>query len=267
MKKFDVSAAVNGAQKTAKLLGRMINNHRPEILVVSGVCGYIASLFMMYKHAQPLHEAIEEKDAKKIIKEAAPVVGTAVLSTAAVFGGVREGNKRYAAMSAAYTLTDAAFTEYRESAKEVLGEKKEANITSKSIENEIKRDPPIASSIISTGNGSTLFYERLTGRYFYSDINFVKSAVNDLNARMNPGNGKMYSGDDYMLLMEFHDAINLPYTSISQTMGWTINNGGVSVAQTAALAPDGTPCIALTYNEFGVFLDPYEPDSFMKIEV
>ena len=44
MKKFNVSAAVQGAQKTAKLLGRMINNHRPEILIASGVCGYVASL-------------------------------------------------------------------------------------------------------------------------------------------------------------------------------------------------------------------------------
>lgn len=257
MKRFNVSAAVNGARSIAKGIIRSANAHRPEILAASGVCGYLASLFVMYKHAEPLREAIENKDIKKIAKEAAPIVVTTTLSTMAIIGSVHEGNRRYAAMSAAYTLTDAAFTEYKESAKEILG-KKESKIDQNSAEKEIRNNPVDNSTIIDTGKGKTLFYERLNGRYFYSDINYIKSTVADMNQQEFVVDKK-----NVVRVRAFEEALGLEPSETSNTYAWHKDYGWIDVTMTFhKSAADGTPIIALTYENLGLIPKALNLDIF-----
>lgn len=245
MKRFSISGATKHARKAFKHLVRFYGEHKHEVMAAVGICGYLESMYLVYKNAEDIKEGIAEKDAKKIIKSAGPAVVTATMSTIAVVGSVRTSNKRYTTISAAYALTDAAYSEYRESAKEYFGEKKEEKIDRTSIDNELQRIPPKDDLIINTGHGTTLCYERLTGRYFYSDINFIKACVNEVNEMFD-------NGEDTVRLDDLYCQLDLDSTAIGREMGWQVEYGRARVDYSSHLTPDGTPCLAISYRNLGM---------------
>lgn len=142
-------AIVNNATRAFHKLGFAFKKHSPEILVVAGVVGTVASAVMAckattkldevleeHKHKiDTLHEAMEDpenlpeevtvQDCKKdltihyahavidVAKLYAPAVGVGVLSIGAILSGHNVLRKRNMALAAAYATVDKSFKEYR----------------------------------------------------------------------------------------------------------------------------------------------------------
>jgi hypothetical protein len=148
--------------------------------------------------------------------------------------------RRTAALATAYKISETALTEYKDKVVETIGEKKEKQVRDKIDKDHIDKDPVSKKEVIITKAGETLCYDMLSGRYFKSDIEQIKKAVNELNRRM--------MNDMYISLNEFYDELGLSHTAIGYEIGWNIDSGLIETDFSSQIADDGTPCIVVGYS-------------------
>ena len=84
-----------------------------------------------------------------------------------------------------------------------------------------------------------MFYDDLSGRYFNSDIEFIRKIVNKLNKRM--------LDEMFISLNEFYTEIGLENIRLGEQIGWKIDKGLIDIDFSAILNEDEKPCIALNY--------------------
>lgn len=163
-----------------------------------------------------------------------------VLATGASIVMTRSVDKRrIAALSAAYSMVEVAAKEYKTHVLKEFGEKGLEQIEN-SISSGRLEDHPLnnESVIIETGNGSTLMYDSMSGRYFKSDIEIVRKVVNDLNQQViNVG---------YVSLNIFYSMLGLEQIELGDELGWNTDEL-LEVRFDAKIAADKTPCIVLGY--------------------
>ena len=83
-------------------------------------------------------------------------------------------------------------------------------------------------------------YDSVSGRYFKSDMETIKKAENELDARLR--------NEMYVSLNEFYYEIGLePLRVIGEDLGWNIDNGYLDLNFSSQIASDGTPCLVLDY--------------------
>src|SRR5690606_4348768 len=117
-----------------------------------------------------------------------------------IFIGIHSVHSRRAAtMMSLYTLTDTAFKEYKTKVVETIGEKKEEAIREEIAKDRMNDNPPTDGQVIITGGGDQLCYDMYSGRYFKSDIEKIRKAMNDLNQEA---------------LQNFYVPLNMFYSSI-----------------------------------------------------
>lgn len=232
---------------------KAVKANSPEILTAFGVSGVVVTSYLAakgaYEAAGIIRKSEEEfgtfEDPKLCFKVNVrltwkcyiPAIASGVITAACITGASKANSKRTAVAVGAYSLTEKAFAEYREKVVEQLGENKEQK-----IRDEIKQDRVTklgSKDVIITGKGEVMCCELLTGRYFKSDMETLRKAQNDINARIN--------NERYVNLDEFYDLIGLPYTSQSNTCGWD-SAKLMELEFTTTLTPDGTPCLAFDYN-------------------
>lgn len=227
--------------------------HSPEILTGIGIAGTIITTCLAVKATPKALQLIEAKkeemgvdkltpiDTVKVAwKPYIPAAVTGVASIACIIGATSVNVRRNAALATAYKLSEAALTEYKEKAVEVVGEKKEQAIREKIAEDKVKENPVSKNEVFVTGKGETLFLEPLSKRYFKSDIDYIRKAENLLNKQM------LHDITGYVSLSDFYDEIGLDRTSISDEIGWNVNNL-IDIEFHAALTEEEKPCIALDY--------------------
>ncbi len=166
-----------------------------------------------------------------------PAAITGGLSIACILGANSVHARRNAAIATAYKLSETAFSEYKEKVVEEIGEKKEKVIRDKVNQEHVNERP--VTSVVFTGSGKTLCYDGVSGRYFESDIAFIQKAVNEINRDM--------TYDMYVSLSDFYDKLGLPHTDVSDDLGWNLDQGLVEVDFGSTIAPNGTPCVTLSY--------------------
>lgn len=170
-----------------------------------------------------------------------PTALLATASTACLIGGQHVNARRNAALAAAYTLSDQAFREYQKKVVETVGEKKEEKIRADVAQDRVTREANGASTVIGTGHGQTLCYDIFTGRLFYSDIEFLRKCVNNLNERM------ITLHRDYISLNDWYYEIGLDSVPIGDDLGWNLNYSGCIELEFDSVLLDGTPCLSVGY--------------------
>jgi len=88
------------------------------------------------------------------------------------------------------------------------------------------------------GAGDHLFMEMYTGRYFRSDMQTVRAAVNDINHQINT--------HGYASISDFYQRVGLQNTAVSSELGWS-NDKMMDVDYTAVLSEDGQPCVGINF--------------------
>lgn len=231
--------------------------YSPQILTTFGICGMITAVGLGIKatpKAMKKKDILESKNDNPTkmdyIKEIGPVyiptVLTIAASTACIIGGFGISEKRTAALATAYKLSETAFKEYKDATIETIGKKKEAEIKERIVENDVNNHPIEDYEIISTGHGETLFRDMASGRYFKSDIEFIRSCINDFNAFLMADNSRD--------LNDFYDQIDLERTELGNLIAWTYYGDGsmkesfLDIEFIPVLKDGKVPCIGMKYD-------------------
>lgn len=239
--------------QVAKKFEKLLTDNSPVLLTSVGVAGTIATAVLTgkasFEAAKIINEvennpltttdyALEPKEKVELVwKLYIPPVVVGAGTVSAIILANRIGTRRAAAMAAAYTISEKAYTEYREKVVEKLGETKEQEVRDEIAQQRVNANPP-NNEIIIVDNGDVLFLESYTGRYFKSSMETVKKALNDTNYQM-------YS-DMYASLGDFQQRIGLPRTALSEEVGWTVEDK-IDIEFSATLTEDQRPCIVMNY--------------------
>ena len=172
-----------------------------------------------------------------------PAIGTGVLTVACIIAANRIGTRRAAAMAAAFSLSEKAFTEYKEKVIEKLGDADEKKVRDEIAQDRVNRNPLSSREVIITGNGDVLCHDSITGRYFQSNVESLRKAQNDINAQINH--------DYYASLSDFYNLIGLPDTKYSGEVGWN-SDVQLELKFSTVLSEDGRPCISLEFEVYPI---------------
>ena len=153
--------------------------------VLSGKAGIEAyKILEEAEYTAPKPLTIKEK-AKKTWKVFIPPFAAAV-ATITIAGFTEHINlSKQAALFEAYTIAKNARTEFVEKSKEIFGEKKVEEVKDAIVNDKVKTDPPNELNVIYTTKGDTLCKESWHGRYFKSDIPYIKECINKLDGHIN----------------------------------------------------------------------------------
>lgn len=237
--------------KVLKHTKKVIIDHSPEILTGLGIAGMITSTILAVKATPKALRHIEDAEYEKqdiltlpekvkvCWKDYIPATLTGVTSVACLIGAHSVHAKRNAALATAYKLTETAFAEYKEKVVETIGEKKDEAIREKIVDEKIKNNPVSTHEVIVTDKGKTRCYDVHSGRYFESDIETIKRAVNELN--------RIMLLEDYVSLNDFYDELGLNHTPLGNELGWRIDKGFIDIHYGAHICEDDQPAISLDY--------------------
>ena len=230
----------------------MVKN-APGILVGLGIVGMAGTTILAVKATPKAIVLIEEKKKELTVESLTPVetvkttwkcyipaAVTGVMSTACLIGASSVSARRNAALATAYNITKVALNDYKDAVVETIGEKKEQIVRDTASKKKIERDPVTSTEVVVTERGTTLCYDAVFGRYFRSDIDTIKRAVNELNRNI--------VSSMYASLNEFYDEIGLPPIEIGDKLGWNMDDGQIEVDFSSQLAADGTPCLVISFN-------------------
>jgi len=240
-----------------------INKHESEILtslsIITSVTAVGTAIHETPKALKLIEEAkengdiceLEDKTFKNRLKYAkdickvtwkvyVPTVGIEALAIGSMVTTNVQNKKKTMAYATAFELADISFKEYKNKVKEVIGEKKEKEINDKISEDILKSNPIGDKEVIITGDGNTLCYDTFEGRYFRSDIECIKKAINDLNRQV--------LDEMYVSLNDFYYSIGLRSNEVGDELGWNVDMGRIDISLSAQIADTGEPCICISYD-------------------
>ena len=243
-------------------LSKAARKHSPEILTGIGIAGMLSTTVLAVRATPKALMLIEEKKrekkfageqpeltkveiAKTAWKPYIPAAVTGVASVACLVGASSVNARRNAALAAAYALSETTLADYKEKVVETLGEKKAQELKDAIAKDQIEKNPPSKSTVIATDKGETLCYDPISGRYFKSDIECIRRAVNNLNERL--------LFDTHISLNEYYDEIGLEEIfPMGEDLGWTVdpdsaNKGLIELDFSSQLA-EGTPCLVVGFS-------------------
>lgn len=233
--------------EVAKRLEKMTLDNSASICTAIGVVGTVATALLTGKATIKAVRILDEKTDKHTSNKAKaklvwmlyiPPVGVGAVTVVSIIGANRIGSRRAAAIAAAYSISEKAFTEYKEKIIEKIGAKKEIGFRDEVAQDQVNRNPVGQREVIITGNGDVLCYDSLTGRYFNSSVETLRKAENEIN--------KKILSDNYASLSEFYDRIGLSNTVISEEIGWNLDNM-LELECSTTLSEDNKPCVVVNY--------------------
>lgn len=208
--KFNLNA--NFMKGLLKKTGQMMSKNSPIIAASLGVIGLGAAVFSAIKAAPKAKDLIEKAEIEKnndefkaaqeehrevhitplTKKEKAKIYGKVFLPTIAItavtagciVGSVILANRQTAKAMLLYGTAATTLEQYKDAAKEVVGEKGERKIHDKMVQNKVDSTEFDESQVIQTGKGNTLCYDTYSGRLFRSDIQAIRAGINDLNTTL-----------------------------------------------------------------------------------
>lgn len=185
------------------------------------------------------HYRLPYKETVKIVwKCYIPATIIAAGSIACIIGGTVQGQKRLAALSALYSMSEQALKEYQEKTKDVVGEKNAEKISDKIAEDRIITNK--GQGFVRTDYGTTKVIDSWTGQRFLSDIDFIKRTVNEVNSAIIHG--------DSVSLNEWHAWLGLDSCMCGDEIGWDCD-ALIEISYRAKLDENDEPCIVLDYRE------------------
>lgn len=180
--------------------------------------------------------------AQLVWKRYIPAAGVAATTVICIISGATVSGRRNAALIAAYSVSETMFSEYKDKVVEQFGENKERKVRDSVAEDHIKANPP-SNQVLILGDGEVLCFEAITGRYFTSTVQVIRSAENKINYQIN--------NDMYATQNEFFELIGLPATGMGDSMGW--NNGTpLEVQISSILTEDEKPALHIGYRRLPV---------------
>lgn len=234
-----------------KNMRHYLGKHSPEILTGIGITGLLTTTVLAVKATPKALQLIndekelhyKELNAIDIIKIAwkpyIPAGLLAIASTSCIIGASSINYKRNAALATAYAISERTLVRYRDKVIETLGEKKEKEIKQQVSQDEVNQNKKNDNSIIITSKGNTLCMDSFSGRYFRSDIDSIKKAINKLNRDL--------TYNQYVSLNELYGEIGLADVKNGSLLGWNLDTGLIEPTFSTCLAENDEPCVVIDY--------------------
>lgn len=237
---------------------RMANANAPALLTAFGAAGTVTTAVLTGKAAYNSHERIleaqlaktgapepgtnevmlEKLDKLEIVKAVwplyIPAATSGTVTIAAIILSHRVSARRAAALAAAYAMSEGRLEEYQDKVKEKFGLKKEEEVRSELTQERVNRDYDEVEVILTPYDGKVLIREDYTGRFFWSSIEEVEKAVNEVNAHViSEGSAR---------LSDFYNLIGLSQVSTSDYFGFVQDNR-MELDWNTSTTPDGKTAV------------------------
>lgn len=248
--------------KYLKPVGKIIASKGPEILTVLSVSGLFTTVALgMKAHASTVEEragyceelltARTNEEKADILKDAirelgpvyAPMAISGALTVACILTAHHIQTKRAAALATAYSLAEKTLAAYQEKALEKLGEEGGKELMQAVSDKLAEDDAPFDGgySYRIDGDGKTLCYDRVTGRYFRSSVENIRAAESAVNKRL--------IDESMVRLGEFYYELGIDDGGfICDGFGWDISRSPLEIYFTSMLDRENNPCLVLNYN-------------------
>jgi hypothetical protein len=242
----------------AKQFQKLAVDNAPTIMTAFGISGTITTAYFASKASikasqlieeeeivgfegkMPVHKPLSKKEVVKLVwKLYIPTAISGAVTIASIFGANHVSTKRAAAVATAYSLSERAFTEYKDKVVEKIGEKKEQTVREEIAQERVNATPVDDNVVILTGDGEVLCFDRLTGRYFKSNMESIKAAENEIN--------HMILQDGYASATDLYYQLGLPPTSFTDEIGWNTDKL-LKLDISTVMSPDNRPCIAIGFD-------------------
>lgn len=227
-------------------------DHSPEIYLGVGLTLMTSSVVLGIATTPKVMKIIKVKEkeegyslsTKEVIqtswKHYLPTAATLVAGGVCIVNGCKIQNKRYAAVAAAYKISETAFSELETKVIEEIGEKKVKDIKDEIAKDRVENNPVDARRVYDTGTGHSLCYDINTNQYFEADIDVIKRAVNDFNEEL--------LDEMFMSLNDFYYLVGLPpMEPIGDLLGWDIMSGKLEMEYSSQLVSEYGPCLTIDY--------------------
>lgn len=248
-----ISTFFNGTKK-------FITKHSPEILTGLGLSSMVTSTILAVKATPKAVKKIQDEQFKRTVnsnsdeeiklsykdiikltwKDYLPAASFGLSGFIFIVCSCNINSKRSAALASAYAMSERTLSTYRNKVIETIGEKKEKELRRKIKQDEIDKNPPQTSQVIITSKGNTLMRDTLSGRYFRSDLDTIRKAINVINRQL--------TYENYISLNEFYSNIGLDNVKNGDRMGWNIDDGLIELEYGTCLAENDEPCICIDYS-------------------
>lgn len=218
-----------------KIMGKEINNyakqHRAGIGTVVSIGGTILSNILSTKAGARSARMIDQKQMElgRVLKPTEKVqlcwqnhvgsVGTAAVSCIGAGYSHNQHVKDFNKVAMAYSGVKKLYDNAQKATREVLGEKKNAELQDKVNQKYLEEHPDVKQSIIenkANPDPSTQmkFWEPVTGISFFSTVDKIELAIKTMNAEMkaiNPrtGSSMLVNEEKCVKLIRFFDLLNV----------------------------------------------------------
>jgi hypothetical protein len=235
-----------------KNLKKTAIDNSPLILTYLSVAGVLSTTILAVKAtpkaiksleaATKIDNSGEKLSPKQVVKYTwrhyAPAAMSGVFTISCIVGANHISARRNAAIMTVYTIAETTLKEYQAKVKEHVGDVKAKQFKDDIVKEHLLDTPMATSQVHITGMGETLCYDSFTGRYFKSDMETIRRAQNDINAKI--------ISDMYASHNDFYSLIGLERTKYGDELGWNVDNL-LDIEFSSHLASDGKPCLCLEY--------------------
>lgn len=168
-----------------------------------------------------------------------PAVVSGATTIGCVVMATRIGTRRTAAMAAAYTLSERAYSEYKDKVVETIGKTKSKKIEDEVAQNHLD-DKPFSKQGVVIGSGDVPCFDAYSGRYFACTMEGIKKAQNDVNYTM------LHTG--YASLNDFYEKLGQDRTKMGDELGWN-NDIPLEVIVTTCMTDDDRPALHVDFRD------------------
>lgn len=230
-----------------------LSNNAPAILTAFGAVGVVGTAVLAAKasfeasdrirRAQREHD-LEEKShpftTTEKVKLVWPLyiqaVGSGALSCGAIIMSHRISSRRAAVLAAAYAMNEKKLEEYQEKIKEKFGLTKEKDVRDDLVKDRVASEYQDNQVIFHPLEGKVIVRDDYSGRYFWSSVEDVNRAVNEINHEIIMSLGGAASVSD------FYDMLGLDHVSTSDHFGWNTNER-LEIDWSTTTTPDGKTAV------------------------
>ena len=243
----------------------------PTILAAAGAVGTVTSVVMSADSAIRAKKEVESSKkqlskADKAAIYAKAFAPTAIMTTATlvcIYGSNKIHTQRMAGLAGAYILKEAAFKEYREKTRDMVGEKKFGKIREEILQDHIDQCPPSDSNTIfppyyGGPEHLSLWWDEVAKRYVYCSAERIRKAELVAN--------RMLLRDGFVSVNDVYELLKLDRIKTGDDSGWTYDrndpqsskNQEVTIILDHMLANGDVPCGVID-------MDPWPNSSWFNV--
>lgn len=232
-----------------KIAGTWIKKNSPSILTGSSIVLSGTAVILGITATPKFMEAIDDREyiryiskkekAKLIVKHYWPTALCYLASAACSVFSHNVQARATTALSAACSLTEKAFSDYRKEVENKIGKEEETKIQKEVVEKQqgAEQKIPLHYTVVDPDDDDVLCYDMMSGSYFKSNKTKIGAAINRIN--------ELVRMDDSASLNDFYFEVGIPENGVGELLEWRVNDGYAEVSYEEHLSPSGKPALAI----------------------